>query len=466
MNIVMFSMTPLFREKSMGGAQKQLKKVALYLAEQGHRITILCTWRQDASESFLWHENLRVMPVFRFKQPFPEPYAAPVYDIAAAIQTTSDYLVDADVFYSHDGGLIFPYVYRDIPTVISLRSILFSETLQSGFLFNGDALILPSDHTAGCWTATVGRFFPGFRERVRVIPNGLDFNVYKLVSTHELARRLNLNPSDHTYVLYPHRPDDDKGIRRTIAVIDLLVKKYRLTHVRALVPQWIDTGLAAHVRAYYDDLRTDIDQRGLSEHFIFHPWISDEDMPAFYSLGAVTLALGRYVETFGNTPYESLACGTPVIAANVGPYRTMLPDDLVYKVDYGDVETAAAQAAEVIRAGQRTPAATIDWLHNHFQQGDMVESYADVILTARKREGLAYVHTPLDESIDFALAPWCALTESGVYHDFRAEYCQDALLIQLARQTPTRVNSDTVPFSDLLYWYERGYLVPLIGDVA
>lgn len=465
MNIVMFSMTPLFREKSMGGAQKQLKKVALYLAKQGHRVTILCTWRQDASIAFQWHENLQVLPVYRFKQPFPEPYAAPVYDIAAAIQTTGDYLSEADVFYSHDGGLIFPYVYRDIPSVISLRSILFSETLQSGFLFNGDALILPSDYTADCWISTVGRFFPGFRERVRVIPNGLDFRTYRPVSTDDVARRLNLNPSEHAYVLYPHRPDDDKGIRQTIAVIDLLVNKHNLTHVRALVPQWIDTGLAAHVRAYYEELSADIDKRGLREYFVFHPWISDEDMPAFYSLGVVTLALGRYVETFGNTPYESLACGTPVVVANVGPYRAMLPDELVNKVDYGDVVAAAAQAAQLIRAGQRTPAETMTWLHEHFQQSDMVETYADVILSASKRETLTYVHTTMDERISFELAPWCALTTSGVYHDFRAEYCQDDLLVRLAREGLRRVTSDTVPLRELLYWYERGYLIPVMGDV-
>lgn len=174
--IVMFSMTPLFRDKSMGGAQKQLKKVALHLAETGHEVTILCTRRSDASEPFHWHERARVLPIFRFKQPFPEPYATPVYNIAAAVQDMGEHLAQADRYYSHDGGLIFPYVYQDIPAVVSLRSILFSETLQSGFLFQGDALILPSEHTRQAYLHTAGRFFAELAGRAHVIHNGFDWD--------------------------------------------------------------------------------------------------------------------------------------------------------------------------------------------------------------------------------------------------------------------------------------------------
>ena len=45
--IAVFSMTPLFPEQALGGAQKQLKKVALHLGGLGHRVTILCTQRRD-----------------------------------------------------------------------------------------------------------------------------------------------------------------------------------------------------------------------------------------------------------------------------------------------------------------------------------------------------------------------------------------------------------------------------------
>lgn len=460
MNIVMFSMTPLFADKSMGGAQKQLKKVALYLAEQGHHVTILCTQRSDAMVPFHWHPNLLIQPIYRFKQPFPEPYDTPVYNIAAAIQDTGDYLAKADVFYSHDGGLIFPYIYQDIPAVISLRSILFSETLQSGFLFQGDALILPSEHTAAGWQATVGRFFPAFSQRVHVIHNGLDFEAYQPMPAGELAKRLQLDLDRYAYVLYPHRPDDAKGIRQTIAVVDLLVHQYGLDYIRVLVPQWIDTGLAPHVRAYYQSLRDDIANRGLTEHFVFHDWVSDHEMPQFYSLGTVTFVLGNYVETFGNTPYESLACGTPAVVADVGPYRDMLPGDLVAKVNYGDVAAAAQKAAAIIKGRERTSPEAMAWLRTNFDQRDMVQAYADIILNARQSGPLAYQHRPLTESTAFKLAPWCALVAGQVYHDFKGTYTDDEVLVKVAHQA--RITAQDVPFHDIMHWYREGYLVPAI----
>ena len=298
MKIVMFSMTPLFRNRSMGGAQKQLRKVALHLAQEGHEVTILCTRRDDASEPFRWHERLEVRPIYRFKQPYPEPYDTQVYHIAAAIQDTAEYLAQADVFYNHDGGLIFPYIYQDIPAVFSLRSILFAETLQSGFLFQGDALILPSQHTADSWMATAGRFFPGLRERIRVIPNGLDWDEYQPQANPAALPGLPVDPGQHALVLYPHRPDDAKGIRQTIAVVDALVHRHGLHQVRCLVPQWIDTGVSAAVSDYYRGLQGEIAQRGLTGHFVFHPWISDDQRCAYYRMGAVTLVLGYYVESF------------------------------------------------------------------------------------------------------------------------------------------------------------------------
>ena len=458
MNIVMFSMTPLFADKSMGGAQKQLKKVALYLAEIGHDVTILCTRRADANEPFNWHERLQVVPIYRFKQPFPEPYATHVYNIAAAIQDTGDSLADADVFYSHDGGLIFPYVYQDIPAVVSLRSILFSETLQSGFLFQGDALIVPSEHTAEAWKATAGRFFPDLAERIHVIHNGLDWETYRPTQPSSIRQRFSYDPR-YAHILYPHRPDDAKGIRQTIAVVDLLVHRYGLDHVRVLVPRWIDTGVSAEVSAYYQSLQADIDGRGLREHFIFHDWISDSEMPQFYSLGALTLALGPYVETFGNTPYESMACGTPVIAARVGPYRDMLPEEHVHLVDFNDNESTAAAAAHIIQTGERVSPSALDWLHANFAQSDMVEAYAELILNTAKLPQMPYVHQRFNPETRFVLAPWCHVTARGIYHDFEGRYETDA---RLCEQFEAATASVSMAEDDafVLQWLNAGYIVP------
>lgn len=467
MNIVMFSMTPLFADKSMGGAQKQLKKVALHLAQNGHQVTILCTRRSDAMEPFHWHDNLEIVPIYRFKQPFPEPYATPTFNIAAAIQDTGEYLARADVFYSHDGGLIFPYVYQDTPTVISLRSILFSETLQSGYLFQGDTLILPSDHTRSVWVNTVGRFFPEFKQRAHIIHNGLDFHVYKPTDSSAVAEQLGVDPSQHRIILYPHRPEEPKGIRQTIALADRLVNQHGMDELRVLVPQWIDTGLSASVREFYDDLERDIAERSLSDHFIFHEWISDSQMPAYLSLGDLTVALGNYVETFGNVPYESLACGTPVLAVRVGPYRDMLAGQIAL-VDYGDLDAATEAAVEVLNERADVPKATMQWLHENFQQADMVTAYADLILNARKLQSMPYQFKPIERgSTAFRLAPWCYKSGKRIWNDFIGAYSDDPALLAIV-QSDTHALQEQIAagrypsvHEALMTWYRDGYLVPL-----
>jgi glycosyltransferase involved in cell wall biosynthesis len=460
MHIVMFSMTPLFADRSMGGAQKQLKKVAVYLAEQGHRVTLLCTWRGDAREPFQWHENAQILPIYHFKQPFPEPYDVPPYLVAQAIQDTAEYLAKADVFYSHDGGLIFPYIYQDIPAVISLRSVRFSETIQSGFLFQGDTLIVPSEHTADVWRYTTGQFFPEMKQRIKVIHNGLDFSVYKPTDPTELAARIGVDPQKHAIVLYPHRPEENKGIHHAIRVASELVEDYALKNLRLLIPRWIDTGLSADVRAFYDSLMEEIREAGIMDNVIFHDWISDTDMPAYYSLGGVTLAIGSYVETFGNTPYESLACGTPVIAARVAAYRDMLPPE--YLVNYSDVPYEAAErAASLLAQKARTSDSVMEWLHTNFSQDDMVRRYADIILEARKQAPMVYRPTLFTEETQFVLAPWCYVTEDGaVYHDFRGQYISTSADVALLRQTPVRQSDGASGQVDSLY--RTGYLVPLI----
>ncbi len=454
--IVIFSMTPLFPKHSMGGAQKQLKNVALHLAETGHDVTVLCTRRPDTDQPFRWHERLQIIPVFRFKQPYPEPYATPVYNIAAAIQDMGEALLRADRYYSHDGGLIFPYVYQDIPTTISLRSILFSETLQSAYLFQGDALILPSEHTLRAYQATVGRFFPDFEQRAKAIYNGLDLTWFKPAPPDGIKAIINPELYGDDLVLYPHRPEDSKGIRQTIALADALVNQHHLRRVRVLIPKWIDNNVSGEVRAYYHELRETISARGLAEHFVFHDWIPDDLMPEYYSLGALTLSLGSYVETFGNVAYESMACGTPAILARVGPNRDVLPEALAYKVDYDDISGAAEIAAGIIRERRRTPEPALAYLRENLSLQRMVAQYADVILNARKSGPMPYRLNPIAEGTRMVLAPWCIRTARGIYHDFRAEYSSASQLLALADGVTLTAEN----FDNAMQWYRDGYLVP------
>lgn len=461
--IAVFSLNPLFPDFSSGGNQAQLKKVALHLGELGHQLSILTTRREGSMTPFKWHDNVAIQPVLRFKQPFPEPYFTPIYHIANAMRAVGDAIAAADVHYSHDGGLIFPYVYQTIPTVISLRSIIYPETLQSAFLFQGDEWILPSEHTRASYEATVGQFAPQITERMHAVHNGFDWDVYRYTKPDAIFALIPPDVAERPALLFPHRPEAHKGIDEVVQVARNLVYQRGWRDLIVLAPRWLDADAEPSNRDYYDKLRRTIAEAGLNDVFVFHDWIPEVLIAEYYSLADLTMCIGSCVETFGNTPFESLGCGTPALVARVATYRDLLPDQHIKRVDYGDIEAATQIADAVLRQRRRTSASTLAYLRSEFSLEAMVGRYAELILNARKRPPLTYRRPVFNSQTRYQIAPWCCLSpDRGVYHDFRADYRHDDDLERLTREQPGGFPAEAVAEPLLRGWLAEGYVVPAI----
>ena len=461
-DIAVFSMTPLFPDFAMGGSQNQLKKVALHLGELGHRLTILSTRHAGSVTPFNWHENVQIKPILRFKQPYPEPYFTPIYHIANAMREVGKAIADADIHYSHDGGLIFPYVYQDKPTVISLRSIIYPETLQCAFLFQGDEWILPSENTRASYEAVVSQFSPSVGERMHVIHNGFDWDIFRFTQPDAIFEQIPRAVAEHPIMLFPHRPETSKGIYEVLQVARRLVRECGWDDLRVLAPRWLDADSEPSSRAYYDELQGAIAAADLTDNFVFHEWIYEALIPEYYSLADVTMCIGSCVETFGNTPFESLGCGTPAILARVATYRELLSEEHVSHVDYGDIDASVAHAHQILSERRRSSPATLAYLRREFAQEDMVKDFAELILKAEKRAPLQYRIPRVDGGTRYRLAPWCYLSEQrGIFHDFKAEYQMDEELIKLARSEPNGFPASFTDPATLSTWLDEGYVLPL-----
>lgn len=467
MRIVMFSINPLFPQIVMGGAPKHLQNIAVYLGESGHDVVVMCTKAPNSEGEFRWHERVLVKPILPFKQPFPQPYAVTGYELATIVQIMADHLRVADRFYMHDGEFLFPYVHAQLPTVVSLRDNVYPETLHGGFLFQSDKLILISQYSRAFFLATAGRFFPDLADRVVVIPNGLDWTRFQPTSTDEILTYLPVDPRSDTIILHPHRPEESKGILQTIEVVDLLVNHHRLPNVKTLIPRWLDIQATTDLLAFYARVEAEIEKRKLNDHIVLHDWIPQRLMPQYYSLGAVTLSLGHFPESFGNSVYESLGCGTPSIAARISTHRELLPDHLLDKVDFGDAEGAAQIAADIIHDRRRTSPETLDYLHTHYGFERQLSAYADVILNADVVPPLTYDPQPRTVETRYSLAPWCYISPTrGIYHDFRADYIAPGLLGAMLAERPegiTLAEAETggIDRETFERWYEQGYIVPV-----
>ena len=468
MKIVMFSINPLFPDRITGGAPKHLQSVAQYMSRQGHEVTVLCTKADHQQETFVWEPGVRVLPILRFHQPFPQPYAVPAYDLAAVIHDVTDHLQDADRFYMHDGEFLFPFAYQDVPTVVSLRDNVYPETLLGGFLFHGHKLVLISDYSRQYFQHTVGRFFPELAERIEVIPNGLDWDKFKPTPPDHIFDYLSVNPGDGPFVLHPHRPEASKGIMQTIKTADLLVHKYGHGSLKVLAPKWLDQQTSSDLAEFYAQVEYEISSRDLTDNFVFHGWIPQGLMPEYYSLGSVTFSLGNFVESFGNAVYESLGCGTPSIAARIATHRELLPEHLVDKVDYDDIEAAAEKADRIIRNRETTSEETRSYLLNHYGLERQLQAYAHVIENAEIVEPMQYVRSQFDGKTRYQLAPWCYRTKQGVYHDFLANYRDLGVISDLLDRfedgfTLQQAENSGVENAQIMQSFSDGYLVPIFA---
>lgn len=467
MKIVMHSITPLFPEHVLGGAQKHLRFIATHLGEAGHTVVILSTQRVDTQEEFQWHPNVTVRPILRYKQPFPSPYDTGAHNIAGIVQDFYEELQDADRCYIHDGEFLFPFVYENIPTVVSLRDNVYPETIQGAFIHQPHKVVLISEFSRKFVLATAGRFFPELEERIELIHNGIDWSHFTATAPERIRDYIpDVDPTQHAIVLHPHRPEETKGMWQTIGIADLLVNKHGHNNLRVLVPKWLGSDADEGVRDFYRRIEAEIAGRGLQAYFVYHGWIPHDMLPAYYSFGHVSLSQGSFVETFGNAVYESLGCGTPSVVARIATHRELLPEALIDKNDYGDLETAALLCDDIIRNKRRTSQATLDYLHKHYSQPRQLTRYREVIEHAALGPKMPFAPQPITDDSIFSLAPWCYdAGERGFYHDFRADYRQELVLRDLLRQHPTgflrRVALEQgVSRAAFEVWYRDGYLVP------
>jgi glycosyltransferase involved in cell wall biosynthesis len=96
----------------------------------------------------------------------------------------------------------------------------------------------------------------------------------------------------------------------------------------------------------FDEIRRQIDSLGLQDDVRFTGYVPDAELPALYS-GAACLLLPSLYEGFGFPVLEAMACGTPVVCANV----SSLPEiagDAALLVPPTDDEALAAAVAQIL----------------------------------------------------------------------------------------------------------------------
>lgn len=165
-------------------------------------------------------------------------------------------------------------------------------------------------------------------DQIFVVPNPVEFARLGLTGENPSRKKVNSTPLK---LLFPHRSDEGKGIRRSLQLLSELVPICETT-----LTVIIDQSPTSDAK-FYDSLIETAEVLGILDNIEFSPWVPVNKMGEIFVSADLTLCLGDIDEGFGLICLESILCGTPVLAQKGRGHAQILPPD------HGCFTTAADQ---------------------------------------------------------------------------------------------------------------------------
>ncbi|MBN1161756.1 MAG: glycosyltransferase [Dehalococcoidales bacterium] len=156
-------------------------------------------------------------------------------------------------------------------------------------------------------------YYGAVPEKVGVVPCGVNMGLFKPID--KASARVKLGLADEKIVLFVGRIDPLKGIDKLIYSMSLLKN---IDKVRLMVVGGDENSKPELVK-----LKKLADALNIGEHVDFRGLVTQEQLPYYYSSADICV-VPSYYESFGLVPLESLACGTPVVATDVGDLKGII----------------------------------------------------------------------------------------------------------------------------------------------
>jgi D-inositol-3-phosphate glycosyltransferase len=318
--------------KDTGGMNVYIRELSRELGNRGHRIDIY-TRRHDPQDPQVIEidENVRVIHLKAGRNGYMHkldiyPYLSDISSAIEEFRTREG--IHYDLVHSHYwlSGRVGNWAkkYWGVPHLIMFHTLgAVKNTTGVGeeeprlriategqLVKNCDRIITATEREI----TELERFYDAPADRMQIIPCGVDLNLFRPVDQATARRQLGFDPAEKL-LLYVGRLEPQKGIERLLAAIS------HLKHFRKIKLAVI--GGDGHPEPEFQRLLQLSNELDIQDKVFFAGRVDQQDLPPYYS-AADLLVVPSHHESFGLVALEALACGTPVVASDVGAMRSII----------------------------------------------------------------------------------------------------------------------------------------------
>ncbi len=224
-------------------------------------------------------------------------------------------------------------------------------------------------------------------DRIVVIPPGVDLSRFYPIPDDEAKEFIGI-PADHRMVLFVGRIEPLKGLDVLIEAIGRFCQHSHIEQRKldlAIIggePEVSPEHMTEEM-ARLKDLR---EKYGVKDMVTFLGKRAQDTLPYYYS-AAETVVVPSHYESFGMVALEAMACGTPVVASQVGGLAFLVKDGVTgYTVPVGDPEALCCRLRSLMsdpelraRMGQQAAEFAREYSWDKIA-AQIVEIYKDVLL--------------------------------------------------------------------------------------
>ena len=186
-------------------------------------------------------------------------------------------------------------------------------------------------------------------EKIAVIPPGVDTCHFYPIPADEAKEYIGISPEDRM-LLFVGRIEPLKGIDTLIQAMGLIAGNGDAAdHQLCLTIIGGDPHVSREeMTDEMSRLQTLSSENGLDEFVAFLGRRSQETLPYYYSAAEAVIMPSHY-ESFGMVALEAMACGTPVVASQVGGLAFLVQDgETGYHINVGDMDALSERLTTLL----------------------------------------------------------------------------------------------------------------------